>query len=262
MKHKRAWTRGEKFVLIVPTLLLAAVALFSWRLARGPQTIVLPDGKEELEPRNSVVRSLNFSPDSQRLAVVYQATAADFSNAIFDVAKGQKTGELQFPGQFPDLRLTWSSDGRRLAGTYNSGSVKIKRPNGGGFDTKPRHDLAAWDAQTGGLLWKVPYARAPRGSSVLWVDFSRDDSKIAGSGRPAAFFDAATGARGRTFPLPAPTIQGSSIATKLCWRWLATRLSKCAMWPVEGRSGVGRGVMPHESSGRKMMCCALWIGAA
>ena len=203
MKRKQPWTLDEKIMVGVPALFIAGFGLFSWQGSRAT-VIEVPSVISHSDPDDGIndINQIEFSPDSQRLAVVHQGVDGGEAT-VFDAQSRERLTDLQTPPMLPGWRggapviqdVCWTLDGAYLAGIYNDGAVgptKIKTNYKPYSRFNIQHKIATWSASSGHLIWTRRYANTSA-DSYAHLQVSRDGATLIGQGTPAVLFDAATG---------------------------------------------------------------------
>jgi WD40 repeat protein len=177
------------------------VAFFASGISEGKyvQTCHLWDlaqNRELLKLESISSRRPDFSHDGRRVAVIQRADReSDERIMIFDTETGGRAAEIPIPPIIPSSRTfvidqDIRADGERVA-------ALLRDPTS---DAKPR--LNAWDIASAKLLYSVEIeTKDPRG-----LNFSRDGASIiVGATSPSTIvcYDAATGSRQQSRPLPA-----------------------------------------------------------
>ena len=201
MRTKTPWSRADWVLVGLPSLVFAAIAATLWRQAPGANTIFLADAYVNSDPsqRSSSVSALEFSPDGRRLAVVYQDRNNENRVTLFDVATLQPNGELRFPSSFPGFAPAWSPDGKQIAGIYNTAPIPVAVVPGKRAQYRYSTEAALWDATSGQLIWRVPYAPPTENAFARHIAYSPDGRTLAGQGNRLVMLDAQTGAPIRSF---------------------------------------------------------------
>ncbi len=166
----------------------------------------LADGGETVREHGVPLRDVAFSPDGQLILAV----GNDRWIRRFDGRTGEPSGRIDGEGSWV-YTVAFSRDGTRFAAGGEDGVARIWDVSGGpaiatlrgertrvydlGFGTRPDRVVSAngdgvvrmWDANP-------PQAFKPRGEPWL-IDFNRDGSRLAASGKDGAvrILDAATG---------------------------------------------------------------------
>jgi len=146
--------------------------------------------RRTLRGAGGAVRAVAVSPDGATVAggsVTVRSGHAEGNVVLWDSRQGIRRWSLT--PEMPIAALAFSPDGRQLAA---AGDRMQQMPG-------QRWPVKVWDTKTGHLMRTLPE------SDVVAVQYLRDGTLVTGhSGGSAAFWNAETGRRIRTLPLPLP----------------------------------------------------------